>query len=799
MGRFARDLGLATRALLRQPAFSLVAIVTLALGVGATTAIFSVVSGVLLKPLPYEQSDRIVALGQTSRSAPTEPVDGSSSHLNFVDWKRASETVPLMALYSGGQAIISGPRDADVVRVGTVTPDFFAVFRAHPIVGREFTGDESRAGGPRAVIVSHGFWQERLGGRADVLESTVEVSGSPWPIVGVAPPAFDFPAGARLWFPVRNDEEQCGRGCVYLNGIGRLADGVTAEAAQQELTTIAATLEREYPAANTDTTVMVQLLHDRTVGDVRLGLGVLFAAVTMVLLIACANVANLMLVRGAARQGELAVRIALGARPGRLVSYLLTESLLIAVAGGAAGVVIAAWGVEALKALAPVNIPRLEHVGFDVATLVFALAVVGATIVLFGLGPAVQLSRVSPARLLGRHGTAGVPRTRWTKTTLLAAEVALSLVLLLGAGLLVRSLWSLQATDLGFEAENRTVFMVHLPPTRYPAAVVVAAHERLAEQFGAMPGVTGVARVSGLPLGAVENVLTFSRPDKGEPEPGSGSVALYRIADAAYFDLMGIPVLAGRAFDPADRQGAPRVVVISRRMAEVFWPGEDPVGRPIQIDGQQLATVIGVVGDVRSQSLGRPADPEMYVPHAQTDVRSVMYVVKSPLEASQVLGGAREIVRRMDAGLPLISPGSLAALVDDQLGRPRFYVLLLGVFAVLAIVLAAVGVYGVVAYVVAQRTREIGVRMALGARAREVITLMLWQGLRPAVVGLLLGLAAAMAAGRLLAGLLHGVEPHDPGTLAIVTLLLLLVVVAACAIPAWRASAVPPSEVLRNE
>ena len=798
MARFGQDLLVALRSLLRQRTFAVVAIVTLALGVGATTAIFSVVYGILLRPLPYHESDRLVAFGQTSRQQPAPPVDGSSSHVNFLDWQRQSKTIEPMALYSRSRAVVSNLGDADVVQIGIVTPRFFDVFGALPIMGRAFSSDEDRPTGPRAIVISYGFWQERLGGRADVLSQSLEVSGVAWPIVGVAPRGFDFPSGARFWMPVRNDDEQCDRGCVYLNGIGRLAAGASAAAAQQEMAAIATALERDFPGANTDVTVMVQTLHDRTVGNVKLALVVLLAAVLMVLLIACANVANLVLVRGASRQGEIAVRTALGAGRRGVVSFLLAENLVLAIAGGLAGVVLARWGVDALKALAPTNLPRLAEVAFDLPTLAFSLAVVAMTTLMFSLGPAMQLTRVPLSSALGHRGSIGAARSRWTRSSLLAAEVGLSLVLLLGAGLLLRSLSALQRTELGFDPAGISVFMVSLPPARYPAARVIATHEGFHEQFKAMPGVTDVARISGLPLGDSENVQSFAQPDR-PPRPPGQDIALYRVVDTEYFRVMQIAVLAGRGFAPTDRQGSQPVVAISRRMAEVFWPGENPIGRPIRISGQAPAVVVGVVENVRSQAVAREADPEMYVPHAQTGLRSIMYVVKSSLDTPQVLNGARDIVRRLDARLPLIFPGSLTDLVERQLARPRFYLVLLGLFAVLAVVLAAVGIYGVVAYVVTQRTREIGLRMAIGARQSQVVALMLWQGLRPAAMGMAVGLAIAVGLGRLVQELLYQVQPYDPMTYAAVSLLLLTIVIIACAIPARRASAVPPANALRAE
>jgi putative ABC transport system permease protein len=704
-----------------------------------------------------------------------------------------------MALYTGGRVTMTHDGEADVVRSGSVTPDFFAVFGADPVLGRTFTVDENRPTGPRAVIIGFAFWQERFGGRGDVIGQTVDISGAPWPIVGVAPRGFDFPRGARLWLPVRNNDDQCGRGCVYLNGIGRLASGASLGAAQQELASIAAALERDFPADNTDVTVHVQSLRDRTVGSVQLALIVLLTAVLMVLLIACANVANLVLVRGAARANEIAVRTALGAGRRGVLSYLLTEHLLLAAAGGLLGLLVAGWGIEVLRAVAPENLPRLDDIRFDLPTFAFALVMAALTTVLFGLGPSWQIAAAPQAASLGSRGTSGESGRRWTRTALLVAEVTLSVVLLLGAGLLFRSLSALQRVDPGFRADTLTVLTLSLPPARYPAPQVAATHERLDDDIAATPGVTRVARISGLPLGPNENVLNFRRLDQPPPPVGRVPVALIRVVDPEYFQTLRIPVVAGRVFDQSDRDGAPRAVVISQRMADVFWPGEDAIGRPLQISGQDAARVVGIVGNVRSQTLAQAAQPEMYVPHAQSPVRTITYVIESPLDSGQVVASVREVVRRLDVRLPLIDPRAMREVVDDQLARPRFYVVLLGLFAVLAIVLAAVGVYGVVAYSVVQRTREIGLRMALGANRGSVVRLMIGQGLRPALAGVALGSLAAAATGRVIQGLLYDVQPHDLATFVAVAGLVIVVVVAASAMPARRASGVAPAEALRGE
>ncbi|MGE3273992.1 MAG: ABC transporter permease [Vicinamibacterales bacterium] len=793
------SLRIAIRTLLRQPLFSAVVVGTLAVGIGATTAIFSVVYGVLLKPLPYHDSDRIVTFGQTSRANPTDPVDGSMSHLNFVDYQRSSRTLGASALYATTRAVISGADGADVVRAGIVTPGFFDVFAAAPVLGRSFTDEEDAPSGPDAIVISHAFWQERFGGRPDVLGQTVEVSGRPRPIVGVAPEGFDFPMHARVWLPVRNDDEQCGRDCVYTNGLARLAPGATLEQARAELASIAASLEQAYPGTNTDVTVRVSTLRERTVGNVRVALVILLAAVALVLLIACANVANLVLVRGKARQGEIAVRTALGAERGQVVAFLLAENLLLSLAGATLGLLVAAWGVAALGALAPAALPRLDEVGFEAPVFLFALVMGLLTTALFGLGPSFRLSRAPLGQLMGQRGAVGAGSGR-SRALLLVAEVALSIVLLLGAGLLLRSLTALQDIDPGFRVDGLSTFLVSLPPSRYDDERVVTAYRDLDDRLRQVPGVTAVARIAGMPLGPSENVLNFTRPDRPPVAPGQAPLALYRVVAPGYFSVMGIPLVAGRDFTDDDRAGSAPAVIISERLAQEYWPGEDPVGRPIRVDQQQPAgLVVGVAADVRSSSLAGPPQPELYVPHAQTLARTMSYVLRSSSPPASVLAGARGTVQDFDRRLPLISPAAVSDLVDEALARPRFYLLLLGLFAAVAVGLAAVGVYGVVSYAVTERTREIGLRMALGADRGEVVRLMIWQGLGPALGGVALGLVLALAATRAMRGLLYGVGPGDPLTMTGVTLTLLAITLAACAIPAARASAVPPATALRGD
>jgi putative ABC transport system permease protein len=802
MDSIVQDVRVAIRSLLKRPGFSVVAVLTLALGAGLTTAIFSVVYGILLRPLPYNEPDRIVMLWQTQRDDPKPSPGGSTSHLNYMDWKRQAKSFAAMALYGASRFVLTGLGDAEVVRGAVVTPGFFETFAAAPVRGRTFTDDDDVASGPRVVIVSHGFWQERLGGKADVVGSAIEISGRTFEIVGIAPPGFDFPRKARLWRPVQNDDEACGRGCVYTDGIGRLKAGLTLGAARSEMDAIARTLERDYPNANTNVAIGVTTLKDATVGDVRPALRILLAAVMMVLLIACANVANLLLARGTTRQTEIAVRAALGASQGRLLKQMTVESLVLAAAGAILGVLFATWGVDIIKQFAPADIPRLDEISLDVPTFLFAMGLVGATAALFGLGPAVQLTRIPLVASLrdGGRTSAGSSGAGRAKFVLLVAEVALSLVLLLGAGLLLRSFARLQGVNPGWNAAGVSTFTLSLPPSRYADdEAVVTASDELDQRLSAIPGVDRVGRIQGLPLGPMVNVLNFTRPDRPAPRPGQVPQALYRTVDPDYFRAMGIPIVAGRHFTDGDRIGGAPVIIIGRAMANRYWPGEDPIGKTLQMGGPDTIAIVGVVADVRSETLTGPPQPEMYRPQRQTADRAFTVVIKSDRDPGHVLAEARAIVHRFDQTLPLISPAPMQQLVDEAVAQPRFYLLLVSLFAMLAVVLAAVGIYGVVAYMVGQRTREIGVRMALGARAGEVIGLVMWQGLRPALVGAAIGLGISVAGAGALQNMLYEVEPRDSATLVGVTALLLAMVLVACLVPAARATRIPPTSALRSD
>ena len=807
MDSLLHDLRYSLRSLLRRPAFTLVAVATLALGIGATTAIWSVVNGVLLRSLPYDGADRIVSIWQTSRQTPGGDVGGSVSPVAITDWREQAKSFESVALYTPASVVLTGLGEAEVVRGGVVTPDFFAVFRASPILGREFTPEEDRASGPDVIVVSHGFWRERLGGRSDVLGTTIAISGRPRQIVGVAPPGFDFPNGARLWFPVQNDPENCGRDCVYLNGIARLAPGVTVAAARDEMSRVASFLEQTYPESNTDAGLAVSTLQDHVVGEVRDALVVLLLAVLTVLLIGCANVANLLLARGTSRGDEVAIRSALGAGRARIARQLLTESVVLALLGGVAGIGLAYAGVAALHRFAP-DLPRLDEVTVEASTLLFALGLAALTALVFGLAPALALVRSPLAAMLGqgRRGDGGDRRRSAGRAALLVAEVGLSLMLLLGAGLLLRSFARMQAVEPGYRIDDLAHFGLSLPPSRYPThEQALQTLVEIERELEAQPAVLGVARVRGMPLDSGETVTSFARPDLPPPPPGQSPTAIYVVAAHDLFDLIEMPMVEGRAFAPSDRVGSVPVAIVNRAAAERFWPGESPVGK--QIDGllslgipdQGPRTIVGVVSAARTRALVQEPAPEIYVPFDQVASRYATFVVRTAGGVGVVQEAARRIVRARDPLLPLMAPGTLSDLASAQLARPRFYLALLALFAVLAVVLAAVGIYGVVAYVVSRRTREIGIRMALGATPGSVVALVVKQGIGPAILGVVLGLAGALGAGRLISRLLYGVEPSDPLSMVAATALLLLVVLAACSLPARRAARIPPASALRAD
>ncbi len=806
MDVFRQDLRYAARSLRTRPAFTSIAVFTLALGIGATTAMFSVVRGIILRPLPYPESDRLITVWESAPEDVSSLEGGLLSHANFRDIRDEIEGIESIALVNEANLTVSEDEGAFLVSGAMITPGFFEVFRTPLLRGREFTDIESRYQGPQVAIVSADYWRDRLGGRDDVIGSSIRISGEAHQVVGVAPSGFHYPSDAEIWVPAQNDEEGCGRGCVVRGSVARLAPGTSISTLRPRLEALGSRLESEYPTTNVDETFAVATLQDVVVGDVRPALWILLGAVGMVLLIACANVANLLLVRGRGRLTEIAVRTSLGADNRRIFRQLMTESGVLAFVGGLGGLGLAVWGIDRVLALAPDNIPRIQEVALDPLTLAFAGILVAVTTLVFGVAPGIALTKIELTRALRRGGRGDVTggQSGPGRAAILASEVALSVLLLVGAGLMVRSLIRINEVEPGFDVQGITTFRLSLPRARYTPDQRVAFIDRLTERLRATPGVDEVAAMVAPPLASVNIFGGFTRTDVPEPEPADVPSAGWRAAGVGALEMLGIPIVEGRAFLPSDRHDSPPVAIVTRRVAEQYFPDVDPVGRQIDVqvstgyDEDVPRTIVGVMEDIRGTRLTSPPRAEMIIPVAQAGA-GFPHILMRGRDPAALLDAARRVLQDLDPELPMMTPGPMQALVDQQLAQPRFYLLLLVLFAALAVVLAAVGMYGVVAYAVSQRTREIGVRMALGARVPQVVSLVLWQGLRPAIFGILVGVIAAWWGTSLMRGLLYQVAPQDPVTLGIVPILLLAVVVIACAVPARRASRIPPAIALRSE
>ena len=802
MSAIAQDLRHGARLLLRAPAFTAIAIATLAIGIGANTAIFSVVEGVLLRPPPVAAPDEVVTIWGFHPSIGRE----TASLPDFLDWRRDARAFAGMAALANTQFNLTGAGEPQVVRGALVTADYFRVLGTDIPVGRGFTSAEEREGSPRVAVLGHGFWQREFGGSPDVVGRRITLGGVPYTIVGAGARGVPLPEEVEVWAPLAIDTT-LGRRNDFLQVIGRLAPGVPPARAQEELATIARRLEQAYPNSNAGWTVQLVGLRERMVGEIRPTLLVFMGAVGLVLLIACANVANLMLARFASREREVTIRAALGASRRHLIRQLLAESVLLALAGGAAGVLLALWGVQALRTLEPGTIPRLDEVAVNLPALGFALLVSAATGLLFGLVPAARLLRHRRLAGLAEGGRtlAGPRGAGRTRAALVLAEVALACVLLVGAGLLLRSFVRLQRTDAGFSPERILTARVTLPRSSYqePERQAVFA-EGLLERLGALPGVQSAALASEAPLSDGASYWAFALEGVEPPPPEAVQDAVVFRASAGYFETFGIPLVKGRLIAPSDRADAPPVAVVSEAMARRYWPAANPVGRRITFGNpadtaSTWLTVIGVVGDVRQEGPTVPAYPQIYVPLAQVGARSMLMALRTGGEPLALVPSVKAAVSALDAGLALSRVATMEQRVAGALARPRVNALVLAGFAATALLLAAVGLYGVIAYGVVQRSRELGIRLALGAKGDDVVRLVLQGAVLPVVGGVLLGLAGALAAGRLHGSLLYGVPSTDPLTFAVVTGFLLSVALLASWVPARRAARADPMTALRNE
>ncbi len=805
MTTLIQDLRFGLRMLGKNPGLTAAAVVTLALGIGANSAIFTVVDSVLLRPLPYEDPDRLVMVWETNLSRGRDR--NVVSVPNFYDWRSASRSFEELGAFSTYGSTYNSGDEPVRVPTGSASEGFFTTLRAKAFLGRLFQADDYAKGIRDIAVVSHPFWQNRLGSDPDIIGRRLVFESSPVTVVGVLPPEFRFSfRRTDVWRPwIFEEEARQDRKPHYMRVVGRLSSGSSIDQAQAEMAGIAVRLAEEYPEWMTGWGVRVVSLHHEIVNEFRPALLVLLGTVGLVLLIACANVANLLLSKATAREREIAVRLSLGAGRARLVRQLLTENLLLFLLGGTVGVAAAYWSVGSLLTLTPFRIPRAHEIVFDSRIFLFALAVSFLTGFVFGLVPALRAVGADLGQSLKEGGSRSGSYRDKLRGALVVAEIALSLMLLIGAGLLIRSFSQVLRVDPGFNSERALAVTISLPSFKYPETHhYVAFHKELIERYEGLPGVRSVAGVNDLPLGVLGATRSFIIAGRPLPGPGEKVPLPYIFVTPGYFRTMGIPLLTGRTITERDDADAPPVLVVNQSMAKRFWPDEDPVGQRLSFAGPEgpWSEIVGVVGDTRQEGLDEPMQGTMFVPYTQNTwkwMRWMTLVLRMETEPMNLAAAVRQEIRDMDPELPVLQVRTLEEQVADSVADRRFSLLLLGSFAVIALVLAAVGIYGVMAYAVSQRTHEIGLRMALGARMSEVVSLVLRQGMRLVVGGVALGIAGAFVLTRLMESLLFDVSATDPLTFVGVPLVLAAVAFLANLIPALRASCVDPITALRYE
>ena len=819
MDQMWRDLQYALRSLRRRPGFTALTVLTLALGIGATSAIFSVVNGVLLRPLPYDRPHDVMTIHTRLEGDPRAGL----SLPEYFDIREQARAFSGVAAFSDGSLTLTGSGTPERLQAGFVTAEAMALLGVPPARGRAFAAAEDLPGRPPVVLLSDGLWRRRFGADPEVIGRTLILDDLPTTVLGVMPPGFQLPAhyagaGMEIWTLLQLDPavDRSERGWHWLTVMGRLRPGTDPEGADREVAALMAGMLQRYPNEyDADFGGTASPAAEELVGDIRPVILVLMGAVGLLLLIACANVASLVLARAESRQREIAVRAALGARAGRIVRQLLTESVALAVAGGLLGLLVAMWGIRALVAAAPPTLPRLGAIGIDGWVLAFTAAITLSTGVLFGLAPALQAARPDLSGALtegGRGGSAGLGRQRFRRG-LVVSQIALALVLVAAAGLLIQSFARMRGVDPGFVPERLLTARVELSPVRYESNEQIRAfYERLVRRLESLPGVRSAAAVKALPMTQLElGDWSFVREGMHSlpPRPSEWSLAYWQTMSPGYFETMRIPVLRGRGIEATDRIGAPGVAVINRTLAAQVWPGGDALGQRILLGGGATdsiwRTVIGIVGDVRHRGLDAAPRPEIYLPHAQfpagtgTPLRTLRLVLRSKGDPALLTGALRAAVAELDPDLPVVEVQTMEEALGAWAAERRLTMLIVGAFAMLALALGAVGVYGVMAHLVVQRTREIGIRMALGALPREILGLVLSQGAWLAGLGIAAGVVVALAATRLLAGLLVGVEPTDPATFVATAAALAIVAGIASVLPAVRAIRTDPVDALRAE
>lgn len=813
MNTLLQDIRFGLRMLLKSPSISIVATVALALGIGANTAIFSVVNAVLLRPLPFPDPDSLVAVFETVPQRGM--LRGSHSYPNFFDVRSQNTTFERVASYHGSNFIMTG-RGEPVRLIGeVVTADLFPLLGVTPALGRTFHADEDKPSDARVVVLSHALFRDRFGEDPSVLNQVITLDGRGYTVIGVMPPGFEFPIQnepPQLWTTIAIDAAGSEpvtdqRGAHFLRVIGRLKPGVTHEQAQAEMEAIGARLAQQYPDENTNRSLRIESALHALVGEIRPMLLILLGSVACVLLIACANVANLLLARATSRHKEMAIRTALGASRVRVIRQLLTESVLLSLCGGAVGLLLAVWWSDLLIALGKDDIPRAVQVGIDLRVLGFTLGVSLLTGLIFGLAPAFHSSKSELVDSLkeGGRGTSEGARRNKMRSVLVVSELAIAVVLLVCAGLLLQSLWRLQGVNSGLRPENVLTFNVGLPEVKYKYDRQTQFFVDLKSRLEATPGVQAASTIFPLPLSGDRFSISFEI--EGRPmDPKDHPSADFFTTGAGYFRVMGIPIIKGRDFDDRDKHGATPVIIITETFARQHFPNEDPIGKRIEpgissIEGEDttMREIIGIVGDVRNRSLNTEARAAYYVPHTQVPFSQMVAVAKTTSEPHSLIPSVTKLVGGMDQDVPVFEVKTMEEYLAASVATPRFSSTLLSIFAAVALVLTVVGLYGVMSYSVAQRTNEIGIRLALGAQSRDVLLMIVKQGGLLIVIGLAIGLAGAYAATRLLASLLFGITDKDPFTFVAVAALLALVALLACYVPAWRATKVDPMDALRCE
>lgn len=811
MDALIQDLRYAFRTLWASKSFAAVAVIALALGIGANSALFSVVNGVLLRPLPFPEPDRLVIITNST----SEQRDGSQAPADYLDLRQLDRAFAVVAAFRQELFTLTERGEPQQLAGYLVTSNFFDVFRVNARLGRVFDRRDEPAR-PPIVVLSHALWQSRFGSDPNIVGQSVHLGGTSYQAVGVMPQGFAWPPKAEIWVlaprivpdsPVELDGDLASnREIQFLNVAARLKPGIPLSAAQAEASALGTRLERQFPASSSRAFHLIPM-HDFLVSDVRTVLMVLLSAVGFVLLIACTNVANLMLARAARRQREIGIRTALGAGRLRLMRQLLTESLVLSMAGGIAGLLVALWGTDLFITLSPDNLPRLDEVRLDAGVVTFTVLVSLATGVLFGLAPALQASSVNLTDSL-KEGTSGAGsgrRRRRTQNLLVVAEFALSMMLVTGAGLMARSFLKLREVDPGFAPAAIMSVDIALPQTQYrESQKTIALYDRLLERFSSSPAGGPIALAFPLPLaGNGSGSATFLIEGRPVPERRSRPAAAFNVVSPGYFRVMAVPLVRGRDFGAQDVDGTSPVVMISRTMADRYWPNADPIGQRINLgdenDPKSWNTIIGVVGDVRPAALSQPPGPEVYLTYRQLPFPYLTAVVRTSAPASSVRAAFRNALNDIDKDFPLGDVKRMDDIVSTSVAQPKFRTLLLSAFALLAVILAAVGIYGLMNYSVTRRTRELGIRVALGADRGDVLRLILVDGLRLAAAGVVLGLLGTFILGRLITSLLFGVTATDPWTFATVSTLLVAVGLAASYFPARRAMRVDPLMALRSE